>query len=270
MIKNSKEHSQETLYNWILKRNSATNEEIISQFKNSPDPKYIYIKYLNPLLKRGKIDRVRRGLYTAIDPITERPAADPIIVASKIRENYYLGYYTALTLHGTAYSARTQTHICVNPSHKFKEFHYNGVTYTPIYTEDTETNIQTINHRGHQVRVCGKERLLIELVDKPERVGGWEQALKSLESLGGIDYDQIPTLLRKKDTQIVTRKTGYILELLQQHSIYHKHLPQETQQEIQNMIKGQPEYLEKTKSGPLNKKWMLYIQPRFTEYLRGI
>jgi len=270
MIKNSKEPTQEDLYNWLLKRNTATNREITDQFNDTKDAKYVYIKYINPLLKQGKLDRIRRGLYTAIDPITNKPVAEPVIVASKIRTPYYLGYHTALTLHGSAYSTRTQTQICIPPEKRFREFTYNGNTYTPIYTQDTQTNIQTINHRGHKIKVCGKERLLIELVENPQNVGGWEQTLKSLETLGGIEYQKIPDILEKKKTQILIRKTGYILTLLKQHSIYHRHLPEQVTNRIQNMIQGQPEYLEKNQPGPLNKQWMLYIPEGFTEHLRGI
>jgi len=67
MIKNSKDPTQEDLYNWALKRNTVTNKEIVDQFNNGQDAKYIYIKYINPLLKQGKLDRIRRGLYTAVD-----------------------------------------------------------------------------------------------------------------------------------------------------------------------------------------------------------
>jgi predicted transcriptional regulator of viral defense system len=270
MIKNSKEPTQEDLYNWLLKRNTATNREITDQFNDAKDAKYIYIKYINPLLKQGKLDRIRRGLYTAIDPVTGNPVADPVIVASKIREDYYLGYYTALVIYGTAYSAMIQNHICLKPENRFREFSYNGIQYTPVYTRDTETNIQTRNHRGHQIRVCGKERLLIELVDSPGNVGGWEQALKSLESLGGIDYEKIPSLLTKLGNQRLIRKTGYILEKLRQHSVYHRDLPEEALETLTDMVHGQPYYLEKDTPGPLNKRWLMYIQPRFDEYLRGI
>lgn len=269
MINNSKKNTQITVYNWILKQNTVTNKEIAKHIKNK-DEKYVYIKYINPLLKSGKIERIRRGLYTAIDPVTEHPIADPIIVASKLRTPYYLGYHTALTLYGSAYSTRNQTHTCIKPENQFRAFTYNGTTYTPLYTRDIETNIQTINHRGHKVRVCGKERLLIELVETPQYIGGWEQTLKSLETLGGVEYTKIPEILEKKNTQILTRKTGYILTLLKQHSIYHRHLPEQVTQRIQEMVRGQPEYLEKNRKGPLDKQWMLYIPENFTEYLRGI
>jgi len=270
MTKNNKKHTQETLHQWILRRNTVTSRELTAQFNNQADPKYVYTKYLNPLLRQGKIDRIRRGLYTAIDPLTGRPAADPIIVASKLRPEYYLGYHTALKIHGVAYSHRAQTHICVKPGQRFKEFQYMGNTYTPINTRDTTTNIQTISHMGHPIQVCGKERLLIECIDNPHHVGGWEQTLKSLEGLGGIDYERVVELLEQRNSQSLARKTGYILELLQQHSVFHRHLQQGTMQRIRAMVQGQPEYMEKGRPGPLNEKWMLYVSTRFTEYLRGI
>jgi predicted transcriptional regulator of viral defense system len=270
MTKNNKRHTQETLHNWILKQNTVTNKEITAQFKNRADAKYVYIKYLNPLLRQGKIDRIRRGLYTAIDPLTGRPAADPVIVASKLRPEYYLGYHTALKIHGAAYSHRAQTHVCVKPRHRFREFQYEGNTYTPINTQDTGINIQTIDYRGHSVQVCGKERLLIECIDNPQHVGGWEQTMKSLEGLGGVDYERAVQLLEQKNSQTLTRKTGYILELLQQHSVFHRHLPKEALHRLETMVQGQPEYMEKGRPGPLNEKWMLYVSPRFADYLRGI
>jgi len=41
-------------------------------------------------------------------------------------------------------------------------------------------------------------------------------------------------------------------------------------EEIQGMVKVQPEYMEKNRIGPFNRRWMLYISPSFNEYLRGI
>jgi predicted transcriptional regulator of viral defense system len=271
MIKMSKT-KLDAAYTWLLQTNTATIQEITTKFNPNEEKtnKYTYDKIITPLLKSNKLERIRRGLYTAIDPITNRPIADPVIVASKLRTPYYLGYYTALTLYGSAYSARSQAHVCIQPENRFREFTYNGTTYTPIYTQDTETNIQTINYRGHEVDVCGKERLLVELVENPQYIGGWEQTLKSLETLGGIEYMMIPEILEKKNVQILTRKTGYVLTLLKKHSIYHKHLPEQVTQTIQNMVQGQPEYLEKNKKGELDNQWRLYVPPDFTDYLRGI
>jgi len=267
------ETKQTRVHEWLLRENVATLEEItlfLERINNAYTNKYTYDKVIAPLMKKGKVDRIRRALYTAFDPVTGNPVADPYIVASKIRDEYYLGYHTALEYYGAAYSAKNQIHLCVKPRKKFRRFDYNGITYTPIYTGDTETNIEVVNYIGHHIRICGKERLLIECVDSPQYVGGWEQVLKSLQDLGGINYELIPTLLEYIDIQILTRKTGYILQLLNENSIYHEHLPEKILNQISEKVEGQPEYLIRDEKGNLNETWKLYIPDNFEEKLRGI
>jgi predicted transcriptional regulator of viral defense system len=120
------------------------------------------------------------------------------------------------------------------------------------------------------VRVCSNERLLIECLDKPHLVGGWEQTLKSLETLGGVEYQRIPELLEILGNQKQARVTGFILELLRQHSIYHHHLPDDTLKTLEGMVEGQPTYLVEGVPGPLDKRWRLYIPEYFTGLLRGV
>ncbi|MFP3952299.1 MAG: type IV toxin-antitoxin system AbiEi family antitoxin [Candidatus Bathyarchaeia archaeon] len=270
MFNNQKEVTRETLYHWILRRNTVTTKDILDHFNDQAGSKYIYIKYLHPLLNQGKIDRVRRGLYTGIDPITGEPVADRFIVASKIRLDYYLGYHTALDFYGSTYSYRSESQVCVKPGQRFREFRYRGVTYTPVYTSDTRRGIQTTRYRGHSIRVCGKERLLIECIDRPGHIGGWEQTLKSLQVLGGIRHEMIPTLLADRGSQKLIRKTGYILELLKDNSVFHSHLPDKVLDKLEGMVKGQPMYLETGRRGPLSERWQLYIPESFPEYLRGV
>jgi len=176
----------ESIYMWLLQQNVAAIQEITERYREHNEAatvKYVYDKVIAPLTRQGKAQRIRRGLYTAVDPLTGKPAADPIVVASKLRSEYYMGYHTALTLHGAAYSATAQIQVCVKPNDNFKEFNYGDHTIKPIYTSDTDTNIQVLRYHGHGIRICGKERLLLECLDKPRHVGGWEQTLKSLETL---------------------------------------------------------------------------------------
>ncbi len=65
---------------------------------------YVYRKYVHSLQRRGYIHRIRRNLYAVRQPGQTQPTADRFLVASKIRDDYYLGYHTALEFHGTAYS----------------------------------------------------------------------------------------------------------------------------------------------------------------------
>jgi len=263
----------ENTYVWLLRQNAATIHEITEQCREHNEAataKYVYDKVITPLISQGRVQRIRRGLYTAVDSLTGKPVADPIIVASKIRSEYYLGYHAALTLHGAAYSASTQTQVCVKPRNSFRKFNVGGYTIKPVYTGDTETNIQALRYRGGSIMVCGKERLLIECLDKPQHVGGWEQTLKSLETLGGVEYSQIPRLLSLLGNQKQTRVTGYVLELLRQYSVYHRHLPEDVLKTLEGMVEGQPTYLVNGVPGPLDRRWRLYVPEYFVGLLRGV
>jgi hypothetical protein len=55
--------------------------------------------------------------------------------------------------------------------------------------------------------------------------------------LGGINYQIIPELLEELGTQTLVHKTGYILELLKDNSIFHDHLPYQVLKRIEK--KGQ-------------------------------
>lgn len=265
---------QDTIYTWLLSQRAATLQEISEFYKHAigepNQTKYIYDKFITPLLKQEKLARARRGIYVPIDPVTSKPSTEKIIIASKIKPDYYLGYHTAMEYYGSAYSEHTQTYICVQPRNRFKEFQFDGVSFKAVYVTDTKTDIIIKSYRNHEIKVCSKERLLIECIEKPDNSGGWEETLKSIHSLSGLDYTNVMKWVDIKDRQVLMRKTGYILELLKENSVYHRHLPEAILEKIESKVKGQPQYLIKGNPGPLNKKWMLYIPEGFTENLRGV
>ena len=191
-------------------------------------------------------------------------------MASMIREEYYIGFHAALEFYGVAYSYRNRVLIGVTPGDRFDVFNYQNTTYVPFLTEDTRTGVAVQSHLGRDVYVCSKERLLIECVKYPDRVGGWEEVLKSLQGLGGIDFDVLLDLLFVQNNQSLLRRVGLVLELLRETSLFYEHLDNDILGRIKNRVKGGPRYLEKSKSGELDSKWLLYISSRFRQHLRGI
>jgi predicted transcriptional regulator of viral defense system len=231
---------------------------------------YVYRKYAQNLLRRGYLRRIRRNLYTVKQPGQTQPTAERYLVASKIREKYYLGYHTALEFHGTAYSFWSIVYICVHPRDRFNEFTYMNLTYKPILVEDTETDIETHSYLGHKVRVCSKERLFVECLDQPEYVGGWEETLKSLQGLPGLDFSHLTDLVLRKDKQILTRKAGWALEKLRDESIYYQHLTDEPLNRLNANLTTPKMYIQRGEPGELNQRWRLYIPKQVDEAMRGI
>lgn len=231
---------------------------------------YVYRKYVHSLQRRGYIHRIRRNLYAVRQPGQTQPTADRFLVASKIRDDYYLGYHTALEFHGTAYSFWNTVYVCVHPRNRFNEFSSLNHTYRPVLVEDIETDVETRSHLGHQVRVCGKERLFVECLDNPGYAGGWEEALKSLQSLPGLDFNHIADLTLKRNKQVLLRKVGWALEKLRDESIYYRHLADEPLSRLTACLTPPNMYLQRGTPGELNKKWRLYVPIRVEQTTRSI
>jgi len=265
---------QQVLLERLASRNVVTSEEIedeANQILNQPTEKnYIYRKFAYPLIKKGYLKKIRRNLYHVTFPRTQSSQADKFLVASRIKQNYYIGLHAALEFFGKAHSYFNKVHICVGPEDRFDQFQYENTTYKPYLTKDTTTQIITHKYRGETIKICTKERLFVECVKHPKKIGGWEETLKSLEGLSGIEFETLVDYIIMQNNQALLRRTALVLELLKDESVFYQHLEQNTVKRLQNRVKGHNQYLIKGTGGPLNERWRLYVPPDFREHLRGI
>lgn len=263
----------DALYKEILRKKVVRFDDIVDlaekTLEQNFDRPYINNVYVQNLLKSNRLERIRRGLYAAIPPTDSGPIVDKFLIASKIRENYYLGFHTALEYHGCAYSAYNETYTCLRPQDRFTPFSFYSYIFKPVFV-DNLTEIEEKEYRGHTIRISRKERTFVECLDRVEYAGGWEEALKSLESLGGLDFQKIRDYVIQTNKQILVRKTGFVLELLKKSSIFYRHLPESTLEEIKVKVHGAPTYLIRNMGGPLDQRWRLYVPKGFEEKLRGV
>ena len=234
------------------------------------DASYVYGKYVQRLLEKGRLRRVRRGLYVALSPIEDEPFVDKLLVASKVRSEYFLGFHTALEFYGSAYSVHNDAYICVKPENRFEPFEFAGMRFKPVFVEDVDFGVEEKEYRGHALRVSSKERTFIDCLDRVEYAGGWEECLKSLQSLGGLDFEKTAELAVEYGSEALLRRVGLVLELLRGRSIFYEHLPEEVLMKLEDRISGQPRYLVVGVSGALNVRWRLYVPEGFEENLRGV
>lgn len=265
----------EALYEALLPMKIVTFNEIVqkaSKIIATPNRRYIYRKYVTKLVQDRKLQRIRKQLYLVLSPL-EKPETcipDKLLIAAKIRQNYYVGYHTALEYYGCAQSLWNQTYICIKPKDRFDPFKYGRLDFKPVFTNDTTTEIQQKNYANTTIKVSSKERTLAECITKTQYAGGWEEAVKSLEALGGINTEKLLIVLQKQKSQTTIRRTGYTLELLKERSQFYEHISDQTLSTIRKLVKGPPQYLIPHEKGPLNKKWNLYTPEDFEEKLRGI
>jgi len=237
----------------------------------SPGRRYIYHKYVSRMVEAGKLVGIRRGLYSVLSPLDtpEGHSVDKLLVASKVRPNYYLGFHTALEYYGCASSLINEAYTCVKAEHRFDQFSYGRYMFRPVFVDDTSLGVEEESYLGNVVRVSGRERTLIECIDRVQYAGGWEECVKSLEGLSNVDARKLLEQLRGRKKALV-RRVGFIVELLKSRSQFYEHIPVEVLNDLSSRASGSPQYFIEGDKGALNKRWGLYVPEGFEERLRGI
>ena len=236
------------------------------------DYRYLYTEYLHKLLERGKIARPRRGIYVAVDPTSTGDSIGKnyrYLIASKIRSEYYLGFHTALELHGCAYSWFKKVTICLPHRTQFRPFEFRDSRYVPVSTSYPEKGIESISRRGHQLIISNPSRTFLDCLDRPRLAGGWEEVLKSLSSLPGVKGEELLSILRSFDRKVCYRKVGYVLDILNDNP-YYEGILEEIQDSFSEHTRGSPVYMDRNHPGEYNEKWNIYLIPNMNRMLEGI
>jgi len=207
-----------------------------------------------------------------MSPLEEKEKYEPdkLLIASKIRKEYYLGFHTALEYYGCAYSVFNEAYICIQPKDRFDPFSYKRFTFKPVFVKGTTKQVQEKTYQNSLLKVSSKERTFIECIDRPQYAGGWEECVKSLDNLSGIDAKKLVNLTLMQTRKNLPRRVGYVLELLRNRSPFYEHISDSTLNELKTEVRGPPQYLVRGKKSSLNKRWNLYIPDGFEEELRDV
>ena len=265
----------ENIYRYTLQKKVITAEEL-KQFAKDElgfEYKYLYKKFLTRLLSEGKLKRITRGMYTAVNIYNpEKTETDRYLLASKIRSNSYIGYHAALELYGCAYSEFNTVHIAVTRNCSFEPFKFEDVEYKPVVrtTANTTTETQQIIHDKNSIIVSSPSRTFVDCIDHHDICGGYEEVLKSIQSLGNVNIEKILQVLDLYNKDILYRSVGYILEIMQRASPYYGDITGNDLKMIKNKIGKNPRYLIKNTSSDYYKEWNLYVPKKFETLLEGV
>ncbi|HLE74640.1 MAG TPA: type IV toxin-antitoxin system AbiEi family antitoxin [Candidatus Bathyarchaeia archaeon] len=266
----------EALYKALLPMRIVSFDNIVEKASDiieaDQSRRYIYRKYVDRLIKMGKLQPIRKELYAVLSPFEtpEKHEVDKLLIASKIRQKYYLGFHTALEYYGCASSLLNEAYICVQAKDRFDPFQYKRLNFKPVFVTDITSEIVEKPYHQTILKVSSKERTFIECIDRIRYAGGWEESIKSLEGLGGLSFEKLLHLTLKQGRESLNRRVGYVLELLKNRSPFYEHLNEKLLNKIAEKTNRSPQYLICGKKGPLNKRWNLYIPEDFEEKLRGI
>lgn len=214
--------------------------------------------------KNGRILTVRRGLYIVVPAGFEPESCpiDPFLLAAKLTSDAVLAYHTALEYHGKAYSifsrlsylsGRTST-----PLH-FHNYHFESILPPKSLQDKKKEDYGVIESErsGVDIRVTSLERTLVDILDRPNLSGSWEEIWRSLESIEFFNLDKVIKYTKLLGNSTTAAKVGFFLD---QHRetlmVDNSYL-----NELKALCPKQPHYLErqKRKSGNLISDWNLIV-----------
>jgi len=214
--------------------------------------------------KTGRIIRVRRGLYAVIPPGADPKTypIDPFVLAAKMTQDAILAYHTALEFHGKAYSAwEYLTYLSRKPvrSLNFRYQLFRGTKFSKSLILKGKEDYGTVNmeRMGIEVRVTSLERTLVDLLDRPNLSGSWEEIWRSLETVEFFDFDKVIEYTMLLGNATTAARVGFFLE---QHRkmlmVEDEHL-----KPLRNLKPEQPHYLDRKKrqKGRLITDWNLIV-----------
>lgn len=221
-------------------------------------------------VREGNLLRVRRGLY-AVVPLGFTPDTAPIdgyLIASKLAEDAVLGYHTALELSGFAYSSSERflylTQQEIGPL-EFRSSTFSSVLVPkPLRDADAAAvGVTHVDRWGLAVAATTLERTLVDVLDRPDLGGGWEEVWRSLESVGFFAITEIIDYALLLGNKTTIAKVGFFLE---QHgtqlSVGNEHL-----ERLREHAPRQPHYVKGSRdaANALLSDWNIVVPTAIVE-----
>ncbi len=172
-------------------------------------------------INAGHIIRITRGLFASV-PLGAEPNNAPVdvyLVASRMAQDAVLGYHTALELYGRAHSIHERFLYLTGFRGKSSPIHIRGYEFRAVLFPKSLRvkgkeffSVRNVDRAGLSVRVTSLERTLVDLMDRPDLGGGWEEIWRSLESVEFFDLDEVIEYAVLLGNRTTVAKVGFYLE----------------------------------------------------------
>jgi len=195
------------------KRNFFTFEEALKISKLSSKSLQ---KALYRLLKRGAIERIKKGKYMIIPLGAEKGkyTLPEFVIASLLVEKHAIAYWSALNYYGLTEQIPNTVFIQTTT----RKFNNNpevfGVPYKIIKIKDTKIfGIRKEWIEGTQINITDQEKTIIDCLDLPQYAGGVIEVAKALK-YNIFDNKKLAAYAQRIENSGVIRRLGYLCELL--------------------------------------------------------
>jgi len=213
--------------------------------------------------RMGRIGAVKAGLYFVVRPgNTEKSTqVDPFLLTAKLANDAVLAFHSALDVLGFNHSSFNSYYYYSSRPHPailFRKDHFRCILF-PEHKQghpDKIFGIEKIERSGVKVNVTGKERTLVDALERPKFCGGFEEMYRSLEKMPFIQTELIKEYLEIRKQKNLFALVGYFLE---QHSEQF-HIEESFLQLLESNKPAQPLYWDRSRKGGVFKnRWNLIV-----------
>ena len=222
----------------------------------------------------GRIIQVRRGLYAVI-PQGAEPDSYPVdhfLVAAKLTPDAVLSHHTALEFHGKAHSIYSQlTYSASRPLQPltFRAQVFRGAKFPQALLRlgKEHFGVSSAERSGQELRVTSLERTFVDVLDRPDLSGSWEEIWRSLESVEFFDLDKVVTYASLLENATTAAKVGFFLDQHREPLMVEDHYLKK----LHDLRPSQVRYLDRSRriSGRLVSKWNLVVPNEVLEQTWG-
>lgn len=214
----------------------------------------------------GRLLTTGRGVYVVVPPGHRRRGylADPYLLASKLGRDTVLAYHTALELLGHAQSV-FHTYYYLS-SVRSALFEFQGATFRRVAYPTAlkqkgaaQFGVTNVERLGMTIRLTGRERTLVDCLNKLHYAGGFEELARSVESYPYVDFDQVLAYLELMGKPSLYGRVGYLLDLNRERFRFNENAAKA----FLDRVPRAPAYLGGRQRGAvLNHKWNLLLPER--------
>ncbi len=213
-------------------------------------------------VRAGHVIQIQRGLYASVPTGQDATAfvPDPWLVAANLAPDAVIAYHAALQFHGRAYSLSDEIAFLSDRAVRTREYRgcrFRRVAYPKALrlAEQEQFGVQTVDRQGLDVRVSSLERALVDMLERPDLGGGWEEVWRSLESVEYYDLGLVVGYTLLLGNATTAAKVGLFLEQhREQFRVDEEHVAR-----LRAVRPAQPRYMEPGTSGRLDPTWNLIV-----------
>lgn len=174
-------------------------------------------KILHNLAKKGWLRRIEKGKYMLIPmevDSTEAYTESHYVIASKLVNPYYIGYWSALHFHGL--TEQLLNTIFIVSTKRKDGFMYSGVHFKFVKVKpDIFFGFVELKINNVKVNFSDKEKTIVDCLARPEYCGGIQEIVKALwKAREELNYEKIIDYARKMENSAIIKRLGYLLERL--------------------------------------------------------